>query len=646
MFAKRISYACASAATVFLATAQISMTVYATAPGVPATYTLDADFDQGTLVNVNHTAVQDQLQLNGAGEPFNFIWVAASGRGTIVKINTLTGQILGEYWSAPNDLGRNPSRTTVDADGNVWSGNRDESGPITGYYWAGSVVKIGLLENNQCVERNGTPGIQTSSGLGDIKPWSNTGGADNDGGVSTAEDECILLYQRVPDAPNIRHVSVDANNDVWVGGYPYYPTSFAKLAGATGAILATFWPDCGGYGGLIDGNNVLWSAGLSQFNLLRWDLTAGTGSCIVGYQSYGLGIDNEGDIWNAQWIWNTVVAFTPAGGVIGGYPSGGSGSRGVVVTPADNNVWIANSYSDTVTRLGQSGSLLAAITVGDTPTGVAVDGAGKVWVTNYGSSDVMRINPLTNLVDLTVSLGEGAYPYNYSDMTGSTLTAPPSSGTWTVVHETLDDPAKLKISWNASVPSDSSLGIKIACSSDGTNFDPEFSVNDGDSNDVTDCQYVKVIASFTRASTGESPILYDLTIESNEPPDCSAATASPAVLWSPNHLYVPISILGVTDPDEDTLMITITSIRQDEAVNAKGSGNTCPDGKGVGSSTAAVRAERVGGGNGRVYHIGFNADDGNGGTCSGTVGVLVPHDQGNGATAVDNGPNFDSTRCP
>ena len=74
-----------------------------------ATYTTDADFDGGALTAVNHdTPNNDQLQLNGAGEPFEFIWVAASGRGTIIKIDTKTGEILGEYWSAPRRPGQEP----------------------------------------------------------------------------------------------------------------------------------------------------------------------------------------------------------------------------------------------------------------------------------------------------------------------------------------------------------------------------------------------------------------------------------------------------------------------------------------------------------------------------------------------------------
>ena len=69
----------------------------------------------------------------------------------------------------------------------------------------------------------------------------------------------------------------------------------------------------------------------------------------------------------------------------------------------------------------------------------------------------------------------------------------------------------------------------------------------------------------------------------------------------------------------------------------------------IGTDTAWVRAERAGTprlpGDGRVYHIGFTATDAEGGTCSGTVPVCVPHDQRPGATCVDQGPLHDSTIC-
>ena len=91
--------------------------------------------------------------------------------------------------------------------------------------------------------------------------------------------------------------------------------------------------------------------------------------------------------------------------------------------------------------------------------------------------------------------------------------------------------------------------------------------------------------------------------------------------------------------------LTITSIMQDEPVDTFGDGNFVPDGKGVGTDTAEVRAERSGTqkvpGNGRVYTIGFTASDGKGGECSGTVKVGVPHDVKD--TPVDDGALYDST---
>ena len=69
--------------------------------------------------------------------------------------------------------------------------------------------------------------------------------------------------QRLYDAEQARHVSVDADNNVWVGGYPSELRMFYKLDGATGAILNSFFDardiGCGGYGGLVDGNGILWS---------------------------------------------------------------------------------------------------------------------------------------------------------------------------------------------------------------------------------------------------------------------------------------------------------------------------------------------------------------------------------------------------
>jgi len=127
----------------------------------------------------------------------------------------------------------------------------------------------------------------------------------------------------------------------------------------------------------------------------------------------------------------------------------------------------------------------------------------------------------------------------------------------------------------------------------------------------------------------------------NQSPVCTAVTVVPTTLWPPDHLLVPLTMTGATDPDGDPVTLSVTSVFQDEPVNepGAGAGSTSPD---AGLLPLAVRAERNGTGDGRVYHIAFTADDGKGGTCSGTTPVCVQHDQGQGNSCIDGGPLFDS----
>jgi hypothetical protein len=239
--------------------------------------------------------------------------------------------------------------------------------------------------------------------------------------------------------------------------------------------------------------------------------------------------------------------------------SGASGDRGVTVA-TDNDIWVANSYGNNVSRLSDTGTIEAIITVGNMPTGLSVDAAGKVWVTNYNSHNVMRIDPATNLVDLTVDLGSGAYPYNYSDMTGSTLTASPNSGTWAVVYDSgciLHDWSNVKMLWNLDEPGDSSIIVKVSSSTDGLTFGSEYEATSGEllPAELLNGQYLKVVVSFERSTNTDSdsdgvydsPVLYDLTIVCNQPP-----VANPGGPYlSPLNACFDGS--GSSDPDGDVL---------------------------------------------------------------------------------------------
>jgi cysteine-rich repeat protein len=129
----------------------------------------------------------------------------------------------------------------------------------------------------------------------------------------------------------------------------------------------------------------------------------------------------------------------------------------------------------------------------------------------------------------------------------------------------------------------------------------------------------------------------------NLPPDCSGAVASTDELWPPNHKMASVAIIGVTDPDGDPVVVRATAVAQDEPLDASGDGATCPDAQGIGLDSVGLRSERSGQGDGRFYHIAFEAVDRCNAVCTGEVEVVVPHDRSPHKTAGDGGPLYDST---
>jgi len=132
----------------------------------------------------------------------------------------------------------------------------------------------------------------------------------------------------------------------------------------------------------------------------------------------------------------------------------------------------------------------------------------------------------------------------------------------------------------------------------------------------------------------------------NRPPDISGAEPSLRCLGPPNNKYIDMTLQGITDPDGNLVILTITKITSDEATaSEKGSGGAkhAPDAT-VGDGNAfQLRSERSGNGNGRVYKISFTASDNEGGVSSGTVIVCVPHDQSQKCSCIDNGQKYDAT---
>jgi len=114
------------------------------------------------------------------------------------------------------------------------------------------------------------------------------------------------------------------------------------------------------------------------------------------------------------------------------------------------------------------------------------------------------------------------------------------------------------------------------------------------------------------------------------PPTITCA-AAPAILWPPDHRLVGVATaVTVTDDVAGPAQFVLQSAASSEPHDGLGDGDTSTDIVGWTVGTPDVygflRAERAGGGTGRVYTLKYVAADKAGNTTSCTTNILVPHD--------------------
>ncbi len=495
-----------------------------TAAAFTQSYTTDADFDGGVLVGVEHDSVHDQLQLvpgSGGVTTFPFIWVP-NNEGTVSKVSTETGDELGRYWVAPFS-NSSPSRTTVDLDGNCWVGCRQ----------AGTVVKIGLLENDQWIDRNDDSICQTSEDLND------DGNITSDEMLPWGEDECVLVEvvlvagSEGPYTPGTytgpydtnyygvapRGLGIDADNNLWAGTFG--TQTYYYINGTTGAIIRTIdmspWGHTA-YGAVSDANGVLWSS--NSYNQVLF-LNPNVEPPLVGTADvpvYGVGLDFLGHVFAAGG--SSLSRINIADGSIDWTQSysGYGFFRGVAAT-SDNDMWVADSGGYAIRRFDNDGNYKATISVPSgmwDPTGVAVDAAGKVWACDNGDEYIHRIDPATNTIDLSKQIiGSGGH-YTYSDMTGSIskqITA--KSGTWTTICDSGVSDAYwwAVLSWTSLEPAGTSVTVNVRTSNDQVTWSGwEAAINGMPLPTALRGQYLQIEARLRTDSIDLTPVLYDLTI--------------------------------------------------------------------------------------------------------------------------------------
>lgn len=146
---------------------------------------------------------------------------------------------------------------------------------------------------------------------------------------------------------------------------------------------------------------------------------------------------------------------------------------------------------------------------------------------------------------------------------------------------------------------------------------------------------VHVVDFYSVDVTGNEEETNSIEIKVDQtPPEITTLAVAPEVLWPPNHELVEVSItVAAEDTVDPSPTIELVGVESNEPDDGRGDGHTTDDIQGaeIGTLDTSVllRAERGGGGTGRIYTITYRATDEAGNSSEQSVSVTVPHDMGN-----------------
>lgn len=147
---------------------------------------------------------------------------------------------------------------------------------------------------------------------------------------------------------------------------------------------------------------------------------------------------------------------------------------------------------------------------------------------------------------------------------------------------------------------------------------------------LADGSIINTTASVTSDTLDPAPGNNNATLSvavTNAAPTITGLSSSVTTLWPANHKLVGVHLNYVATDSCGPVTITV-SVSSNEAVTGPGDGYTGADWEVVGDHLVRLRAERAGGGSGRVYTITVIATDAAGQTTQSSVEVRVPKNGG------------------
>ena len=315
-----------------------------------------------------------------------------------------------------------PSGLGIDSTGNVWVASYANAATAfsnTGTpLFPSGITGNGLINSyGLAVDFNDNPWIPNeqsyypaNGGVGSVSVFNPAGAPVADylnGGLNypVAISVDPQGYSWVVDYGN-SHITILKNDGTPVSGVSGYVTSQFSFP-----VAVAVDSKCYGYIGNQSSNNI---------TRVPPDGSSFT-SFITGAGPSGLAVDGSDNVWTANYYGNSVGQLAPNGTIVSsGYTNAALNHPQGVAIDGAGNVWVANYRSTNIAELaGSASSSPGALLTPSTGLGadsnlleafaIAIDAAGNVWVTSFGS------NTLTEFVGLaapvrTPLLGPAATP--------------------------------------------------------------------------------------------------------------------------------------------------------------------------------------------------------------------------------------------
>ena len=199
-------------------------------------------------------------------------------------------------------------------------------------------------------------------------------------------------------------------------------------------------------------------------------------------------------------------------------------------------------------------------------------------------------------------------PFNF-DETPPTITCPAD-----VVQGNDPGLCSAVVAYPAPVAADNCPGVSVVCTQPSGSIFPVGTTN--------------VSCTATDGASATAGCTFKVTVNDVQGPVITSVTASPDVLWPPNHKMIPVVVTATaTDNCGGSPTCAITMVTSNEPVDGLGDGHFAPDWIITGPQTVSLRAERSGPGDGRLYSVTDTCTDGSGNAASQIVVVQVPHNQ-------------------